>query len=167
MDFADSKRTHGAGARKMMAVAIARAQEGHRRDGAIADAGGTCCCSNAWRRPFPHRASATNRRPFAPHQTRESPCKRSPGPNRLDVAHGAGARARRRAGALTRMEAAAPIIVARMHRRRRRRRGAGSSTSASRRSRGSIGAIRAVKVACLGMAGGRTCSPTPSSARRS
>jgi len=70
MDFADSKRLTAAGARKMMATAIARAQEaGIAVTVAIVDAGGHLLLLERMDGGRFHTCTRRRRRPFAPRRT--------------------------------------------------------------------------------------------------
>src|SRR5213080_683104 len=112
MDFADSKRLTAAGARKMMATAIARAQEaGIAVTVAIADAGGHLLLlerMDGGRFHTVHSATtkavcaASNKRATSSHGAQAQP---------LDVAHVLGLALAAGAERWTAMEGGCPIIV--------------------------------------------------------
>jgi uncharacterized protein GlcG (DUF336 family) len=112
MDFADSKRLTAAGARKMMATAIARAQEaGIAVTVAIADAGGHLLLlerMEGGRFHTVHSATtkavcaASNKRPTSPKGAQGQP---------LDTAHALGLALAAGPDRWTAMEGGCPIIV--------------------------------------------------------
>ena len=112
MDFADSKRLTAAGARKMMAAAIARAQEaGIAVTVAIADAGGHLLLlerMEGGRFHTVHSATtkavcaASNKRPTSPKGAQGQP---------LDTAHALGLALAAGPDRWTAMEGGCPIIV--------------------------------------------------------
>src|SRR5437879_13338236 len=112
MDFADSKRLTAAGARKMMATAIARAREaGIAVTVAIADAGGHLLHlerMDGGRFHTVHSATtkavcaASNKRPTSPNGAQAQP---------LDVAHALGLALAAGVERWTAMEGGFPVIV--------------------------------------------------------
>jgi glc operon protein GlcG len=112
MDFADSKRLTAAGARKMMATAIARAQDaGIAVTVAIADAGGHLLLlerMEGGRFHTVHSATtkavcaASNKRPTSPKGAQGQP---------LDTAHALGLALAAGPDRWTAMEGGCPIIV--------------------------------------------------------
>src|SRR5712691_714951 len=106
MDFADSKRLTAAGARKMMATAIARAQEV-----AIADAGGHLLLLERMEGGRFHTVhSATTKAVCAASNKRVTGAKGAQGQS-LDVAHALGLALAAGPDRWTAMEGGCPIIV--------------------------------------------------------
>src|SRR5947208_6718566 len=112
MDFADSKRLTAAGARKMMATAIARAQEaGIAVTVAIADAGGHLLLLERMEGGRFHTVhSATTKAVCAASTRRATGAKGAQG-QALDVAHALGLSLAAGAERWTAMEGGCPIIV--------------------------------------------------------
>src|SRR6266403_4657314 len=112
MDFADSKRLTAAGARKMMATAIARAQEaGIAVTVAIADAGGHLLLLERMEGGRFHTVhSATTKAVCAASNRRSTGSKGAQG-QALDVAHALGLALAAGAERWTAMEGGCPVIV--------------------------------------------------------
>jgi len=112
MDFADSKRLTAAGARKMMAVAIARAQEaGIAVTVAIADAGGHLLLLERMEGGRFHTVhSATTKAVCAASNKRITGPKGAQGQS-LDVAHALGLALAAGPDRWTAMEGGCPVIV--------------------------------------------------------
>src|SRR6267142_1033544 len=112
MDFADSKRLTAAGARKMMAVAIARAQEaGIAVTVAIADAGGHLLLLERMEGGRFHTVhSATTKAVCAASNKRVTGSKGAQGQS-LDVTHAVGLALAAGADRWTAMEGGCPILV--------------------------------------------------------
>ena len=112
MDFADSKRLTAAGARKMMATAIARAQEaGIAVTVAIADAGGHLLLLERMEGGRFHTVhSATTKAVCAASSKRVTGAKGAQGQS-LDVAHALGLALAAGPDRWTAMEGGCPIIV--------------------------------------------------------
>jgi uncharacterized protein GlcG (DUF336 family) len=112
MDFADSKRLTAAGARKMMAVAIARAQEaGIAVTVAIADAGGHLLLLERMEGGRFHTVhSATTKAVCAASNKRPTSAKGAQG-QPLDAAHALGLALAAGPERWTAMEGGCPIIV--------------------------------------------------------
>src|SRR5712692_2591665 len=112
MDFADSKRLTAAGARKMMATAIARAQEaGIAVTVAIADAGGHLLLLERMEGGRFHTVhSATTKAVCAASSKRVTGAKGAQG-QALDVAHALGLALAAGPDSWTAMEGGCPIIV--------------------------------------------------------
>src|SRR3989449_3552127 len=112
MDFADSKRLTAAGARKMMATAIARAQEaGIAVTVAIADAGGHLLLVERMDGGRFHTVhSATTKAVCAASNKRVTGAKGAQGQS-LDVAHALGLALAAGPDRWTAMEGGCPIIV--------------------------------------------------------
>jgi glc operon protein GlcG len=112
MDFADSKRLTAAGARKMMATAIARAQEaGIAVTVAIADAGGHLLLLERMEGGRFHTVhSATTKAVCAASSKRPTSAKGAQG-QPLDTAHALGLALAAGPDRWTAMEGGCPIIV--------------------------------------------------------
>ena len=112
MDFADSKRLTAAGARKMMAAAIARAQEaGIAVTVAIADAGGHLLLLERMEGGRFHTVhSATTKAVCAASNKRPTSAKGAQG-QPLDTAHALGLALAAGPDRWTAMEGGCPIIV--------------------------------------------------------
>jgi len=112
MDFADSKRLTAAGARKMMAAAIARAQEaGIAVTVAIADAGGHLLLLERMEGGRFHTVhSATTKAVCAASNKRPTSAKGAQG-QPLDAAHALGLALAAGPERWTAMEGGCPIIV--------------------------------------------------------
>jgi uncharacterized protein GlcG (DUF336 family) len=112
MDFADSKRLTAAGARKMMATAIARAQEaGIAVTVAIADAGGHLLLLERMEGGRFHTVhSATTKAVCAASNRRPTSAKGAQG-QPLDAAHALGLALAAGPERWTAMEGGCPIIV--------------------------------------------------------
>src|SRR6266849_1800389 len=112
MDFADSKRLTSAGARKMMAAAIARAQEaGIAVTVAIADAGGHLILLERMEGGRFHTVhSATTKAVCAASNKRMTGSKGAQGQS-LDVAHALGLTLAAGAERWTAMEGGCPIMA--------------------------------------------------------
>src|SRR5947207_5234910 len=112
MDFADSKRLTAAGARKMMATAIARAQEaGIAVTVAIADGGGNLLLLERMEGGRFHTVhSATTKAVCAASNRRMTGSKGAQG-QALDVAHALGLALAAGPGRWTAMEGGCPILV--------------------------------------------------------
>ena len=112
MDFADSKRLTAAGARKMMATAIARAQEaGIAVTVAIADAGGHLLLLERMEGGRFHTVhSATTKAVCAASNKRITGAKGAQGQS-LDVAHALGLALAAGPERWTAMEGGCPVIV--------------------------------------------------------
>ena len=112
MDFADSKRLTAAGARKMMAVAIARAQEaGIAVTVAIADAGGHLLLLERMEGGRFHTVhSATTKAVCAASNKRPTSAKGAQG-QPLDAAHALGLALAAGPERWTAMEGGCPIII--------------------------------------------------------
>src|SRR5881296_4392299 len=112
MDFADSKRLTAAGARKMMATAIARAQEaGIAVTVAIVDAGGHLLLLERMEGGRFHTVhSATTKAVCAASNKRATGSKGAQGQD-LDVTHALGLALAAGPERWTAMEGGAPIIV--------------------------------------------------------
>ena len=112
MDFADSKRLTAAGARKMMATAIARAQEaGIAVTVAIADAGGHLLLLERMEGGRFHTVhSATTKAVCAASNKHVTGAKGAQGQS-LDVAHALGLALAAGPDRWTAMEGGCPIIV--------------------------------------------------------
>src|SRR2546423_9968408 len=112
MDFADSKRLTAAGARKMMAVAIARAHEaGIAVTVAIADAGGHLVLLERMEGGRFHTVhSATTKAVCAASTRRATGAKGAQG-QALDVAHALGLSLAAGAERWTAMEGGCPIMA--------------------------------------------------------
>src|SRR6059036_4095132 len=112
MDFADSKRLTAAGARKMMATAIARAQEaGIAVTVAIADAGGHLLLLERMEGGKFHTVhSATTKAVCAASNKRSTGSKGAQG-QALDVAHALGLALAAGPGRWTAMEGGCPVFV--------------------------------------------------------
>src|SRR5436305_9733335 len=112
MDFADSKRLTAAGARKMMATAIARAQEaGIAVTVAIADAGGNLLLLERMDGGRFHTVhSATTKAVCAASNKRPTSPKGAQG-NDLDAAHALGLALAAGSDRWTAMEGGCPILI--------------------------------------------------------
>ena len=112
MDFADSKRLTAAGARKMMATAIARAQEaGIAVTVAIADAGGHLLLLERMEGGRFHTVhSATTKAVCAASNKRATGAKGAQGQS-LDAAHALGLALAAGPERWTAMEGGCPVIV--------------------------------------------------------
>src|SRR4030081_2884343 len=112
MDFADSKRLTAAGARKMMAAAIARAQEaGIAVTVAIADAGGHLILLERMEGGRFHTVhSATTKAVCAASNKRATTAKGAAGQD-LDVAHALGLALAAGADRWTAMEGGVPVLI--------------------------------------------------------
>src|SRR5712691_8745884 len=112
MDFADSKRLTAAGARKMMATAIARAQEaGIAVTVAIADAGGHLLLLERMEGGRFHTVhSATTKAVCAASNKRSTSAKGAQGQS-LDVAHALGLALAAGPERWTAMEGGCPILA--------------------------------------------------------
>jgi len=112
MDFADSKRLTAAGARKMMATAIARAQEaGIAVTVAIADAGGHLLLLERMEGGRFHTVhSATTKAVCAASSKRVTGAKGAQGQS-LDVAHALGLALAAGPDRWTAMEGGCPVVV--------------------------------------------------------
>src|SRR2546428_8457814 len=112
MDFADSKRLTAAGARKMMATAIARAQEaGIAVTVAIADAGGHLIVLERMEGGRFHTVhSATTKAVCAASNKRTTSAKGAVGQD-LDTNHALGLALAAGAERWTAMEGGCPVIV--------------------------------------------------------
>src|SRR5438552_6773673 len=112
MDFADSKRLTAAGARKMMATAIARAQEaGIAVTVAIADAGGHLLLLERMEGGRFHTVhSATTKAVCAASSRRPTSAKGAQG-QPLDAAHALGLALAAGPERWTAMEGGCPVIV--------------------------------------------------------
>src|SRR5881628_1119799 len=112
MDFADSKRLTAAGARKLMATAIARAQQaGIAVTVAIADAGGHLLLLERMEGGRFHTVhSATTKAVCAASNRRATGSKGAQG-QALDVAHALGLALAAGAERWTAMEGGAPIMA--------------------------------------------------------
>src|SRR5712692_9521249 len=111
MDFADSKRLTAAGARKMMATAIARAQEaGIAVTVAVADAGGHLMLLERMEGGRFHTVHSATTKAVCAASTRRATGPRGAQGQALDVTHALGLAAAAGAERWTAMEGGAPIL---------------------------------------------------------
>src|SRR6266480_874063 len=111
MDFADSKRLTAAGARKMMATAIARAQEaGIAVTVAIADAGGHLLLLERMEGGRFHTVHSATTKAVCAASTRRSTGAKGAAGQALDVAHALGLAIAAGGERWTAMEGGAPIL---------------------------------------------------------
>src|SRR5216117_910144 len=112
MDFADSKRLTAAGARKMMATAIARAQEaGIAVTVAIADAGGHLLILERMEGGKFHTVHSATTKAVCAASNRRITTSRGAVGQTLDTAHALGLALAAGPERLTAMEGGCPVIV--------------------------------------------------------